>query len=55
MLAQSLGPSDSFFAYPNEFRKMIYTTHAIDRLQMQFRKVLKPEAISQDEQRLSSV
>ena len=30
-----------FFAYPNEIRKMIYTTNAIESLHMQLRKVLK--------------
>jgi transposase-like protein len=30
-----------FFAYPNEIRKIIYTTNAIESLHMQLRKVLK--------------
>jgi len=30
-----------FFAYPAEIRKIIYTTNAIESLQMQLRKVLK--------------
>ena len=30
-----------FFAYPNEIRKLIYTTNAIESLHMQLRKVLK--------------
>jgi transposase-like protein len=30
-----------FFAYPNEIRKIIYTTNAIESLHMQVRKVLK--------------
>jgi len=31
----------SFFAYPAEIRKIIYTTNAIESLHMQLRKVLK--------------
>jgi putative transposase len=38
MLAQSLGPSDPFFAYPNEIRKIIYTTNAIESLHMQLKR-----------------
>ena len=30
-----------FFSYPAEVRKMIYTTNAIESLNMQLRKVLK--------------
>ena len=30
-----------FFVYPNEIRKIIYTTNAIESLHMQLRKVLK--------------
>jgi transposase-like protein len=31
----------SFFSYPPEIRKMIYTTNAIESLNMQLRKVIK--------------
>jgi len=33
-----------FFAYSQEIRKIIYTTHAIESLHMQLRKVLKNRA-----------
>ena len=41
MLAQSMGTGHPVFAYPNEIRKIIYTTNAIESLHMQLRKVLK--------------
>ena len=36
-----MGTGDTFFAYPKEIRKIVYTTNAIKSLQMQLRKVLK--------------
>jgi len=39
---RSMGTSHPLFlAYPNEIRKIIYTTNAIESLHMQLRKVLK--------------
>jgi transposase-like protein len=37
-LAYSLGRTDSFFKYPVELRRMIYTTNAIESLHSQMRK-----------------
>ena len=39
--AQSMGTGHPLFAYPNEIRKIIYTTNAIESVHMQLRKVLK--------------
>jgi putative transposase len=40
-LAAALAGSLPFFAYPLEVRKIIYTTNAIESLNMQVRKVIK--------------
>ena len=36
----------TFFAYPNEVRRLIYTTNALESLNRQFRKVTKAKEIS---------
>src|SRR5260363_354435 len=44
--ATSMGTGHSFFSYPLEVRKMIYTAHAIESLHRQLRKIVKTAAIS---------
>ena len=37
--------ASTFFKYPDELRKMIYTTNAVEALHRQFRKVTKAKSI----------
>ncbi len=41
VLAQELGSSDAVFDYPAEIRKVIYTTNAIESVNMGLRKITK--------------
>ncbi len=40
-VAPELGALDPFFAYPADIRKVIYTTNAVESLNMSLRKVIK--------------
>lgn len=40
-MAQALEPNHAFFDYPPEIRKVIYTTNAIESVNMGLRKLTK--------------
>jgi hypothetical protein len=40
-VAAQLGPGDSVLQFPEEIRKVIYTTNAVESLYMSLRKVTK--------------
>jgi putative transposase len=48
-LAQRLGASDPFLAFPPEVRRVIYTTNAFEALNRQPRKAIKTKATSPNE------
>ena len=41
-LARTLGRVIPFFAFPEEVRKIVYTTNAVESLHMSLRKIINP-------------